>query len=311
MIIMAVKKITGTITNSTKSGVSNLLGNAVKAVSGAATTVAKTASKPAPATTAPQITPAPSVPAGGFNPGATIVRPTVTATDPYNKAAQEAVQGYYDAYLARRQGLIDAAQSQFDTTKTAYDASARRTYGNYLEALRAGRAKASDNGMTGGAIERMNVDSANNYNRGYAANESGRTKTLGNIQTQYNADANSALVDYYNNQTNTIAAGKQAYQQAADQKATDALNRKLQQEQFKAQQKMETEKFNYQKNQDKLNRYAETVAQYNSKKEVNKAIKKLEKSNDKNKAEKLQILRAQAAKFKGKKKSKKKSKKSK
>jgi hypothetical protein len=60
----------------------------------------------------------------------------------------------------------------------------------------------------------------------------------------------------------------------------------------------------YQKNQDKLNRYAETVGQYNSRKKVNKAISKMKKSDDPNKKEKLQILRAQAAKFKNKKKKK-------
>jgi hypothetical protein len=60
--------------------------------------------------------------------------------------------------------------------------------------------------------------------------------------------------------------------------------------------------FDYQKTQDLLNRYRETVGQYNTWKKVKKAIDKMKKSDDPNKKEKLKILRAQAAKFKNKKK---------
>jgi hypothetical protein len=274
----------------------------IRAAAAIANTVPVVTTKPVAATST--IVPAQNVEPGTLNPGSTVSRPEVTSTDPYIRAGQQAVQGYYDAYAARRQGLIDAANARFNEANTSYNASAKRTYGNYLEAQKASRSRASDNGMTGGAIERMNVDSANNYNRGYAANEAGRMKTLSGIQTQYDSDAINALVDYQNTATNTMANAWQAYQQAADQKAADEANRKLQQDQFNAQQKMQQKQFDYQKNQDKLNRYAETVGQYNSRKKVNKAISKMKKSDDPNKKEKLQILRAQAAKFKNKKKKK-------
>ena len=254
--------------------------------------------------TANTVVPAPQTSAGQFNEGATVTRPEVTSSDPYIKTGEEATQGYYDAYMARRQGLIDAAKEQYNSTNTAYDTSAKNTYGNYLEALKKAKTTASDFGMTGGAVERMKVDSANNYNRGYSANEAGRLKALAGIQTQYNADANNALVDYYNNANNTMTSARMAYQQYADQKAADDAARQLEQDKLAQEKALESARLAYEKETNTLNTYISTVGRFDTTSKCNKEIKRLKNSNDPLKSQKIQAVKAQLAVVKALKKGK-------
>lgn len=238
---------------------------------------------------------------GGFNGGTTEGRPTADSTDPYILAAQQGNQAYYDAYMSRLEALKAQAQTQYTSANSSYDRSAKNTYGNYLEALKNQKASASNNGMTGGAVERMRVDSSNNYNKGYAASEAGRAKTLAGIQSNYDASSSEAYVDYKNQTTQNLYNARVASQEAAERKAADEAARKLEKEKLAEEKRQYEESRKFQEREAEKTHFANTVTQYNSRKSVEKAIKKLKKS-DPLYSYKLDLLNVQLSKFKKKKK---------
>ena len=151
----------------------------------------------------------------------------------YQKTADEANAAYRTAYETKVKGLQEAANANRETANNRYDTGARNAYGNYLEAQKNARETAANTGMTGGAVEKMAVNSANNYQKSYSANEAGRQKALADIQADYNEKQSSAQVDYQNTvAANNLAAQTQA-QQSIDTANNEYQNRLLQQEQMK------------------------------------------------------------------------------
>ena len=113
-----------------------------------------------------------------------------------------------------------------------------------MNQLKGQKATASNNGMTGGAVEGMAVNSANGYNSNLATNEGGRMTANTNANNTYS----------------------QGVQEAAQTRDTNISNMQAQMGQANIERQDTI-------NANKLNVYADTISRYQSPKSINKAIK--------------------------------------
>lgn len=183
----------------------------------------------------------------------------------YINNANKTVDALYGAYNTQYQSLRDTRDRATTMADTAYKGVARNAYNAYMQGVRNRRNIASNNGMTGGALEQMNVQAERNYNRNLATGDANRTAAIGNANQAFNTESANALANYQQNVANTYDEARRAALEAANARAD----------------------YN-------LNYFQDTIARYDTVGKVNKAIKALKKS-DRFYQQKKWMLEAQKA----------------
>lgn len=219
-----------------------------------------------------------SAPTGGslgVNANGQVVPNPVLSSNPYTANAQNYQNEQYKAYNAQYNQLKQNRDYQQGQVNSAYNAAAQNAYSAYMNARKNQNEIASNNGMTGGAVERMDVQNRTQFNKNTATNEAGRAKGLTDAENEFSNNANSALL---------------AYQTAVNDKNYEMKNARIAAEEQARQQS--------------LSIFAETVGRYDTTKKCNAAIEKLKNSKDPDKNYKIWILQNQKAAVKAMKKKK-------
>lgn len=206
-------------------------------------------------------------------------------------AAAAAVNPYtslQNQYRAAQQQVLNNNLAQLQNTRTAaLNAAnanaanlANNAYVNMMQAKRRQGDIASSYGMTGGAIEKMNVGNLNNYNRNVANVQAGKVANVANANAAYEQGAAEARNTYNNNIANNAVAMGQARIERAD---TLKQNKQTRLDNQRAQN---------------LQIYADTVSRYTTIRSVDKAIASMRKSKDPQRAQKVAYLQQQRAAIK-------------
>ena len=214
-------------------------------------------------------------PGGNANPTGKILKPQVqqssskpayvtdkryvNAANAYNKQLQS-------QYAAQQQAMANQLATSKASTASNYDSTAAQAYVNYAKQKNALPEMLRSQGLTGGASESALVNMQNNYALNQSNNEASRAAAMAQLQNTY--DTNIANLK-------------------------SELDRTVADNNYKAkQQQIE---FNYNMQQKALEQYKATIERYTSTKQIDKAIKKLNKKDPNYKAMKqlLQLRKAQ------------------
>ena len=197
--------------------------------------------------------------------GAEVAPQHPTTKNKYIKNANKTVDALYGAYNTQYQSLRDTRDRAVTAADTAYKGVARNAYNAYMQGLRNRRNIASNSGMTGGAVEQMNVQGERTYNRNLATGDANRTTAVGNANAAFDTESANALANYQQGVANTYDEARRASLEAANARAD----------------------YN-------LNYFQDTIGRYDTVAKVNKAIKGLKKS-DRYYNQKKWMLEAQKA----------------
>lgn len=209
-------------------------------------------------------------------------------TDVYMNAYRE-YAAKQNANLANQQAAVNqqyanqqaALANQLATSKSGtnqnYDSTAAQNYVNYAKQQNALPEQLRAQGINGGASESALARVSNNYALNQSSNEAARAAAIAQLQNTY--DTNLATMKQ--NQASELAQLQQA--NAAD----------LAQQYLTAQQNQIT--YNDTLNQRALEQYQATMGRFTSVKQVDKALKKLDKNDPNYTAMKwlLQLRRAE------------------
>jgi hypothetical protein len=168
----------------------------------------------------------------------------------YNKMAQDYANQYRQRVAAEQQQMANQLAASKASTNANYESNAAQAYINRVRQENALPEQLRARGINGGASETAMTSLYNNYALGQSANEASRSAALGQLQNTYdtnianmNAEMERAIAD-----NNLVMAQKQA--------------------EYKQQQS------------DKLlEQYNATLERFTSTKSVDKALKKLKKSD--------------------------------
>ena len=215
-------------------------------------------------------------------------------TDVYMNAYRE-YAAKQNANLANQQAAVNqqyanqqaALANQLATSKSGtnknYDSTAAQNYVNYAKQQNALPEQLRAQGINGGASESALARVSNNYALNQSSNEAARAAAIAQLQNSY--DTNLATMKQ--NQASELAQLQQA--NAAD----------LAQQYLTAQQNQIT--YNDTLNQRRLEQYQATMGRFTSVKQVDKALKKLDK-NDPNYLSMKWLLQLRKAEIKAAKK---------
>ena len=214
-----------------------------------------------------------SAPTGGslvYNANTGTVTPNnPSSNDPYIKNANKVRNDYYKAYDAQYKQLLRNRNYANENTNNTYNGLARSIYNSYMQNAKNRRQLASNTGMTGGAVENLNVTNENNLNTNYGTSEGLRARALADNEANFNTNVANAKNEYDMNVANL-------YREARD--ASLAAKNAERERQYQS--------------------YINTVSGFDTVANVNKEIKRLKKSKDPFKQEKIYYLRAQKAAIK-------------
>ena len=188
-------------------------------------------------------------------------------------------------YANQQESLANQLATSKSGTNKNYDSNAAQNYVNYAKQQNALPEQLRAQGINGGASESALARVSNNYALNQSSNEAARAAAIAQLQNTY--DTNLATMKQ-----------NQAAELAQLQQANDA---DLAQQYLTAQQNQIS--YNDTLNQRKLEQYQATMGRFTSVKQIDKAIKKLKKTDPNYSAKKwlLQLRRAEikAAKSSG------------
>lgn len=186
-----------------------------------------------------------------------------TGLDAYNDTYNKYAQGMKDAYTAQAgtyQTAKDTAISQANTNAAKLNNNA---YVNMMQKRLNNRQIASNRGIRGGGVERMDINNANNYNMNVGTNNAAATASIANANTDY---------------MNKMASAQSEYQKLLAEQYSDLAAANIER---KDTLKANADQLALAKQQMQQQVWADTSNRYRSVKAYKKAIKKAKSAAEK------------------------------